>query len=186
MTRWAMVNDLRRCIGCQSCTVACQVGNNLPLGMFWNLVTTVGPLGTYPTLGYYHISRSCFHCAAPPCVACCPTGASYQREDGIVLVDQDKCIGCKACVMSCPYGARTLNQELGVVQKCTFCVDNIEQGKEPYCVSTCHQRARIFGDLDDPKSEVFRLVHEENAVQLMPELGTEPQCYYILPHRGQR
>ena len=117
MSRWAMVIDLRRCIGCHSCTIACQVGNKLPVGMFWNLVTTVGPTGRYPTLGYYHIPRPCFHCDDPPCVGCCPTGASSQRADGVVLVDKDKCIGCKACIMACPYGARTLNRELGVVPK---------------------------------------------------------------------
>ena len=83
--------------------------------------------------------------------------------------------------MSCPYGARTLNKQLGIVQKCTFCTDLIEQGKEPYCVSTCHQRARIFGDLDDPESEVFQLVNTENTMQLMPELGTDPHVYYIQP-----
>ena len=185
MSRWTMVIDLRRCIGCHSCTIACQVGNKLPIGMFWNLVTTVGPNGSILTLGYYHIPRPCFHCDDPPCVGCCPTGASSQRADGVVLVDKDKCIGCKACIMACPYGARTLNRELGVVQKCTFCEHFIGQNKEPYCVSTCHQRARIFGDLGDPASEVYRLVHEENAVQMMPELGTNPQCYYIFPHRGR-
>jgi Fe-S-cluster-containing dehydrogenase component len=186
VTRWAMVNDLRRCVGCQSCTIACQIGNSLPLGMFWNLVTTVGPVGDFPNLGYYHIPRPCFHCANPPCVGCCPTGASSQRADGIVLVDATKCIGCRSCVMACPYGARTHNKELGVVQKCTFCVDSIKLGREPYCVSTCHQRARVFGDLDDPNSEVSRLVREENPIQLMPELGTEPRCFYLLPQRVRK
>ena len=181
MTRWAMVIDLRRCVGCQACTVACQMGNELPLGMFWNIVTTVGPKGTYPSLSLYHIPRPCFHCADPPCVPCCPTGASIQREDGIILVDPNKCIGCGACIMSCPYGARTLNKELGITQKCTFCVDVIEQGKEPYCVSTCHQRARIFGDLDNSESEVSKLVNTENTMQIMPELGTDPHVYYIQP-----
>jgi Fe-S-cluster-containing dehydrogenase component len=181
MARLAMVIDLRRCIGCQACTIACQMGNDLPLGMFWNLVTTVGPKGNYPTSSLYHIPRPCFHCANPPCVPCCPTGASRQRDDGIVIVDQDKCIGCGACIMSCPYGARTRNKELGVTQKCTFCADLIEQGMEPYCVSACHQRARIFGDLDESESEVCQLMNTDNTTQLMPELGTDPHVYYILP-----
>jgi Fe-S-cluster-containing dehydrogenase component len=179
VTRWGMVIDLRRCIGCQACTVACQVDNKLPVGMFWNIVTTIGPKGGFPSRGLYHLPRPCFHCAHPPCVSCCPTGASTQRTDGIVLVDEDKCIGCGACVMSCPYGARTRNEKLGVVQKCTFCVDNIPQAKEPFCVSTCHQRARIFGDLDDPASEVSQLLANENTMQIMPELGTDPHVYYI-------
>jgi len=181
MARWAMVIDLRRCVGCQACTIACQMGNDLPLGMFWNLVTTVGPTGSYPALRLYHIPRPCFHCADPPCVPCCPTGASTQRDDGIVIVNQDKCIGCGACIMSCPYGARTRNQQLGVAQKCTFCVDLIPQGKEPYCVSACHQRARIFGDIDDPESEVSQLLTSETTMQIMPELGTDPHVYYIQP-----
>jgi Fe-S-cluster-containing dehydrogenase component len=176
-----MVIDLRRCVGCQACTIACNVGNNLPLGMFWNTVSTVGPKGSYPALSLYHLPRPCFHCANPPCVSCCPTGASRQQDDGIVLVDADKCIGCGACIMSCPYGARTLNKNLGIVQKCTFCAELISQGREPHCIGTCHQRARLFGDLDDAGSEVYRLVNTENAVQLLPELGTDPHVYYIQP-----
>jgi Fe-S-cluster-containing dehydrogenase component len=181
MTRWAMVIDLRRCVGCQACTVACQIGNDLPLGMFWNIVTTVGPKGTFPTLSYYHLPRPCFHCDDPPCVHCCPTGASSQREDGIVMVNPDKCIGCGTCIIACPYGARTQNKELGIVQKCTFCADIIGNGTGPYCVSACHQRARIFGNISDPDSEIYRLVNTENAILLMPELGTDPHVYYIQP-----
>jgi Fe-S-cluster-containing dehydrogenase component len=175
-----MVIDVRRCIGCQSCTVGCQVGNDAPIGMLWTYVPQVGPVGEFPNVFYYNLPQLCNHCANPPCVDCCPTGASYQREDGIVLVDANKCVGCKACVMSCPYGARSPNPKLGVVQKCTFCVDRITAGKQPYCVESCHQQARIFGDLDDKTSRVYQLVHSEPVVTMLPELGTDPQVYYIL------
>jgi Fe-S-cluster-containing dehydrogenase component len=179
MTRCAMAVDLRRCVGCQSCTVACQVGNDVPIGMLWSFVTTVGPQGTFPTVSLYNLPIMCMHCENPSCVTCCPTGASHQREDGIVLVDADKCVGCKACVMACPYGQRMPNVERGIVQKCTFCVERISQGKQPYCVANCHQHARVFGDLDNENSEVFKLVHTRPTMQLLSELGTRPQVYYI-------
>ncbi|MDD5703655.1 MAG: 4Fe-4S dicluster domain-containing protein [Dehalococcoidales bacterium] len=179
MARWAMVIDLRRCVGCQACTLACQMNNDLPLGMFWNIVTTTSTKGSFPNINYNHLPRPCFHCEEPPCVDCCPTGASTKSKDGIVTVNPDTCIGCGACIVACPYGARTKNKNLGIVQKCTFCEDIIYEGKEPYCVASCHQRARIFGDISDPESEVYQLVNKENAVQIMPELGTDPHVYYI-------
>ena len=180
MARYAMVMDTRRCIGCQSCTVACRVNNELPLDMIYNPVTTVGPVGVFPNIHMTYLPLICMHCANPPCVECCPTGASQQRLDGIVWVDQNKCVGCKACVMACPYGARIPNHEKGVVQKCDFCLERVEAGKAPWCVKTCHQKARIFGNLDDPSSEVHQLVYREGAVRLLEELGTEPQVYYIV------
>ena len=180
MTRYAMVMDTRRCIGCHSCTVACKVNNELPLDMIYNPVTTIGPTGVFPNVKMVHLPLICMHCEDTPCVACCPTGASQQRDDGIVWVDPDKCVGCKACVMACPYGARIPNHDLGIVQKCDFCMDRVDAGEEPYCVKTCHQRARIFGDLDDETSEVYKLVHGEGAKQLLPELGTNPHVFYIL------
>ena len=179
MARYAMVIDTRRCIGCHSCTVACKINNELPVDMIYNPVTTIGPVGIYPDLHMTHLPLLCMHCDNPPCVGCCPTGASQQREDGIVWVDEAKCIGCKACVLACPYDARTPNHQTGVVNKCDFCKDRVEEGLEPHCVKTCHQRARIFGDLDDPNSEVSKLLNTHSAYQLLPELDTNPHVFYI-------
>ena len=180
MARYAIVLDTRRCIGCHSCTVACKVKNELPIDMIYNPVTTVGPIGNFPNVHMIHLPLVCMHCGNPPCVECCPTGASQQRADGIVWVDEKKCVGCLACVMACPYGARVPNPEKGIVQKCDFCMDRVQAGKEPHCVQTCHQRARIFGDLEDENSEVFKLVNREAVNRLLPELGTEPYAFYIM------
>lgn len=180
MARYAMAFDTRRCIGCQSCTVACKVNNELPVDMIYNPVTTVGPVGVYPNLHMTHVPLICMHCDNPPCVNACPSGASQQTDEGIVWVEAKKCVGCKACVMACPYGARHTNPETGVVQKCDFCMERVRQGKEPHCVKTCHQRARIFGDIEDVTSEIYKLVNSERNVLLLPELGTEPFVFYIM------
>jgi len=185
MTRFAMIMDTRRCIGCHSCTVACKVKNELPVDMIYNPVFTPPPIGVFPNVHMNFYPLICMHCDEPPCVECCPTGASQQSEDGIVWVDPDKCIGCKACIQACPYHARHLNRVTGVVQKCDFCKEPAREGLEPYCVKTCHQRARIFGDLDDPQSAVSRLLNSIHSVQLLPELGTDPQVYYIVYNGGQ-
>lgn len=180
MARYAMVIDTRSCIGCHSCTVACKVHNDLPVEIIYNPVTTVGPTGVYPDLHMVHIPLLCMHCDNAPCVDACPTCASQRRDkDGIVFVEDEKCVGCLACVMACPYGARIKNHETGAVQKCDFCKDRVDLGMKPHCVNTCHQKARIFGDLDDPESEVSKLVNGENAVRLLGELNTEPYVFYI-------
>jgi sulfite dehydrogenase (quinone) subunit SoeB len=139
-----------------------------------------------------HFPRSCLHCETPDCVTVCPTGASYKRaEDGIVLIDEDKCIGCKLCSWACPYGAREYSQTRGVMQKCTLCVDRIynetfdEYDRQPACVMACPTRARHFGDLGDPNSAVSKLVAEREGYDLMPELGYEPTNKY-LPPRARR
>jgi len=139
-----------------------------------------------------HFPRSCLHCEEPACVTVCPTGASYKRaEDGIVLVDEDKCIGCKLCSWACPYGAREYSQVEGVMKKCTLCVDRIynhnleEAEREPACVQACPTRARHFGDLGDPQSKVSQLVAARGGVDLMPQLGYKPVNQY-LPPRARR
>jgi Fe-S-cluster-containing dehydrogenase component len=185
MTRYAMVMDTRRCVGCDSCTVACKVHNNLPLDIILNPVVTQGPIGTYPQLHMNHIPLICMHCEEAPCVHACPTGASKKDENGIIWVEFDACVGCGACVAACPYGARHKDLETGVVVKCTFCRDRTAKRQEPYCVWTCHQRARVFGDLDDPKSEVSRLVNTLRTERIFDDLGTEPQVYYIVGTGGQ-
>ncbi len=135
-----------------------------------------------------HFPRSCLHCETPDCVTVCPTGASYKRaEDGIVLVDEDKCIGCKLCSWACPYGAREYSEVRGVMQKCTLCVDRIyndsfeEIDRQPACVMACPTRARHFGDLGDPDSAVSKLVAERGGYDLMPEMGYNPVNKYLPP-----
>jgi Fe-S-cluster-containing dehydrogenase component len=185
MARYAMILDTRRCIGCQSCTVACKINNELPVDMIFNPVTTVGPIGVYPNLHMMHFPLLCMHCDNPPCVSACPTGASQQTPEGIVWVEDPKCIGCKACIQACPYHARHINHATGTTKKCDFCKSRVQLGLEPYCVKTCHQRARIFGDLGDPDSEISRLFNTTMTIQLLPELGTNPSVYYILGEGGQ-
>ncbi len=149
------------------------------------------PATTLPALTL-HFPRSCLHCETPACVTVCPTGASYKRaEDGIVLVDEDKCIGCKLCSWACPYGAREYSAVEGVMKKCTLCVDRIynehlpETERQPACVQACPTGARHFGDLGDPESKVSKLVAERDGVALMPELGYNPVNRY-LPQRPRR
>ncbi|MCD8316745.1 MAG: 4Fe-4S dicluster domain-containing protein [Eggerthellaceae bacterium] len=191
MTRNVMVMDLRRCIGCQSCTVACRTWNELPLDIIYNPVTTNGVEGEFPNVHINWLPLMCMHCQNPPCVPCCPTGASQQDEDGTVWVDYAKCMGCKVCVNACPYGMRDVSHMVprleGYVRKCTFCRErrSEEPGSLPYCVQTCHQKARIFGDIEDPDSEVSKLLNSVSSFRLLEEFGTDPQVYFI-PYLGGR
>ena len=137
-----------------------------------------------------HFPKSCLHCEDAPCVTVCPTGASYKREaDGIVLVDEDKCIGCGLCAWSCAYGAREMDLAEGVMKKCTLCVDRIyneeleEIDRQPACVKTCPAGARHFGDLADPNSDVSLLVKERGGFDLMPEQGNKPVNKYLPPRK---
>jgi Fe-S-cluster-containing dehydrogenase component len=158
-----------------------------PIGTFLNRVQTF-EVGEYPETKTVHFPKSCLHCEDPPCVPVCPTGASYKRaSDGIVLVDEDKCIGCKLCSWACPYGAREYSEVEGVMKKCTLCVDRIyndnlaEEDRVPACVAACPTSARHFGDLGDPASAVSQLVAERGGVDLMPEMGYKPTNKYLPP-----
>ena len=199
-----LVIDLDTCVGCHACAVACKQWNEggafgplpdadpygkEPLGVWFNRVHTYEiERGAGKAPMAVHFPRSCLHCETPDCVTVCPTGASYKRaEDGIVLVDEAKCIGCKLCSWACPYGAREYGEARGVMQKCTLCVDRVynetlEAGdRQPACVQACPTRARHFGDLGDPHSAVSRLVADRGGYDLGPDLGFKPVNKYLPP-----
>ena len=182
--RNCLVIDLDRCSGCDSCVVACKFENNLDLGMYWNRVSVVGPTGTFPDLEQYWLPTQCQQCENAPCIAACPTGASYRDEDnGLVLVDKESCIGCQVCIDACPYGARSYNEDLNVVEKCTCCVQRLKDGESPACVHNCSCGARFYGDLDDPESDAAKAVAAagEDACHQLPDAnGAAPRTVYIL------
>ena len=185
MTRKTLVIDMDRCIGCRGCEVACKMENEVDLGSYWNKVHEVGPKGEFPDLEFYFFPAVCQECENPPCVKVCPTGASYQRsEDGIILIDKEKCIGCRYCIMACPYEARSYNKDKKVVEKCTLCIHLQAIGEKPACVKNCAAKARFFGDLDDPDSDVSKAIKGagSDSVHTLPDTGNHPSSRYIL-HR---
>jgi molybdopterin-containing oxidoreductase family iron-sulfur binding subunit len=205
-----MVIDLDRCVGCQACSAACQSENNVPFvgqkqaelgrAVFWNEVI-YHIEGEYPRVKATIVPRPCFHCENPPCVKVCPVAATYKREeDGLVLQRYERCIGCRYCVVACPYGARYFNwyvpewpegmdryqnpdvpvRSVGIVEKCTFCIHRLEKDLPiPACNQACPAGARYFGDLDDPDSEVSQLARSPRAFRLLEDLGTEPRVFYL-------
>ncbi len=176
---YAMVIDTRRCIGCHACSVACKAEFEVPIGMTRSWVEYVEK-GEYPHVTRHFLPRLCNQCSEPQCVTVCPTGATYKRkEDGIVVVDADICIGCKYCIQACPYDARFINPRTGTADKCDFCLHRIQKGIAPACVNTCQGKARIFGNMLDPESEVAKLIETEAVTVLRPEMGTKPNVYYI-------
>ncbi len=215
MARWGMVIDLERCTGCYACMVACKQEHFLPPGVFWSRLV-VGESGKYPAVNKQLYPVLCNHCEEAACVKACPTGATTRRDDGVVMVDYDQCVGCRYCLLACPYQQRTfyadgkkeyfpgqglteyeiLGKKLyplqpGTVVKCNFCAERLDEGlatglrlgedrrATPACVNTCATKARSFGDLDDPSSDISRLIRERRGYQLHPEYGTEPSVYYI-------
>ena len=202
-----LVIDLDTCVGCHACAVACKEWNSggvagpltdedpygkEPFGVWFNRVHSYEHAREDGGSATVHFPRSCLHCEEPACVTVCPTGASYKRAaDGIVLIDEDKCIGCKLCSWACPYGAREFDQVVGVMKKCTLCIDRIynanlaPEERQPACVFVCPTKARFFGDLGDPNSAVSELVAARGGKDLMPELGYRPTNKYLPPRRAR-
>jgi phenylacetyl-CoA:acceptor oxidoreductase 27-kDa subunit len=210
MTRWAMVADLRRCVGCQTCTASCKHANDTPPGVQWRRVIDM-EFGEYPDVQRAFVPVGCQHCDEPPCMEVCPTTATKKRADGIVTIDYDLCIGCAYCAVACPYqaryktnhasfafGAASANEtqrphdeRLAVATKCTFCVERIDAGlalglqpgvepeATPACVNACISEAMSFGDLDDPQSNVSKLLAENQHFRMHEALGTGPGFYYL-------
>ena len=199
--RYGMVIDLNRCVGCNACALACKQKNGTASGVYWSQVLK-SEVGIYPLAHPLFTPILCNHCANAPCADVCPTGATQKLDNGIVMIDASKCIGCRYCMIACPYDARTFNYNkqkgyypgkgltayeqvryaehtTGTVEKCTFCIDRVQQGLQPACVQTCPAKARFFGDLDDPNSVVSQLILKRGGTQLNPELGTDPSVYYL-------
>lgn len=210
--RWVMVIDLRKCVGCKACTIACIAENVLPPGVAYRPVIEE-EIGRYPNVSRRFIPRPCMQCENPPCVPVCPVNATWKREDGIVVIDYRACIGCRYCLVACPYNARYFDfgeyysqgtprhmdyehrssfeyhgewerrgdeSPIGNARKCHFCIHRIENGELPACVATCIGRATYFGDANDPKNLVSRLMAKPNVMRLREELGTEPKVYYLV------
>ncbi|TCS60557.1 sulfate reduction electron transfer complex DsrMKJOP subunit DsrO [Varunaivibrio sulfuroxidans] len=177
--RYAMVIDTRKCVGCHACSVSCKTENDVPLGETRSWVEYIEK-GDFPEVRRSFLPRLCNQCEKPQCVSVCPTGATYKRkEDGIVVIDSNVCIGCKYCVQACPYGMRFINPTTGAADKCDFCLHRVENGLVPACVNTCQGKARIFGDLNDPDSVVSKAVRANALTVLRPEMGTGPMVFYI-------
>ncbi len=214
--RWAMVVDTKKCIekvekdGCRDCAIACHTVHNVP--DFGNPKDEIKWIWqepyehAFPNQHHPYTAEGlegapfvvfCNHCDNPPCVRVCPTKATFKREDGIVMMDFHRCIGCRFCMAACPYGSRSFNwrnprpfiqniQEnfptrmRGVVEKCLFCEERLAEGLSPACVEACKVKALIFGDLEDPDSEVREILHTHRSIQRKPGLGTMPQIYYIV------
>lgn len=198
MTHYGMAIDTDRCTGCQTCVVICQMNHNQRPGIAWGTVDFAeGAIGE--NVDRIAIPHACMHCENAPCVEVCPTGASIQSEDGIVTIDYETCIGCGMCLTACVYGARKIKAEeewyfgasepapyeaygtphFNVAEKCIFCADRLEQGLMPACVENCLTKARVFGDLDDPGSDISKFIQEKGAVALP---GTS--MYYALGNHG--
>jgi Fe-S-cluster-containing dehydrogenase component len=185
MSTYGMVIDLHRCVGCQACVAACKVRWEAPPGHSRDWVVPIGPLRDGQGLVSTFYVGLCNHCEHPSCVTACPTRATYKREDGIVVVDKELCIGCGTCIAACPYGARYYHPGQQKVDKCDFCQAHLEQGQPPACVAACITACRHFGDLENPASDAAR--HLAHARQLQgPDAVLGPNVRYLASDRQWR
>jgi len=180
MARFGMLIDLRTCIGCHACSVACKAEFEVPLGVFRDTVKYVEE-GKYPKATRHFIPVLCNHCEEAPCLKACPTGAIIRVENGEVVINKGDCNVNRFCMAACPYGAIYIDPEEQVAQKCTFCEHRTAQGMQPACVDACPTRCRIFGDLDDPRSAIAQKVQANTTTVWKPEAGTQPRVLYIDP-----
>jgi Fe-S-cluster-containing dehydrogenase component len=181
--RYGLVIDLERCIGCHTCTIACKTEHGLENGSWINVKTIGGqhqdtPEGKHPQLKMHFLPVLCMHCRQAPCRDACPLEAIVRREDGIVLVDEEKCDGCQACLSACPYDALVYDTDRNIARKCTLCSHRVDEGLEPFCVICCETEAIYFGDVEDRDSIVSRIIDRRSASVLQPEKGTKPAVYY--------
>lgn len=174
--QYALIIDTTVCTGCGACIAACRFKNNLPEGQSY-----IHPIVKGDERDRWFLMVQCQHCAVPYCNQACPTSATYIRDDGVVILNDKLCIGCKACMYACPYQARIFDETRGVADKCWLCMDLVLAGGLPACVQACIPGARLFGRTDDPNSQVSQLIASGRARLLHPEFGTQPSVlHYVI------
>ena len=181
MARYGMLINTKKCVGCYACRIACQMKNHLEPDEAFISYRELEQ-GTYPNVYAEVVPVQCMHCEDAPCEAVCPTHATYTTESGVVLVNEEKCIGCKYCMMACPYGVRDWNKASQTVEKCTLCGHLTANGELPACVKSCSAGARFYGDLDDPNSDVSQELakYDEADIHELPNVGNNPCTKYIM------
>ncbi len=183
MAVYGMLIDRRACVACRTCIVACKVNNKIPAGVprgreYYRIWPEEVETGEFPYVIRNLTLMLCMHCEKAPCVDACPEKAIYRREDGLVLIHESRCTGCRECISDCPYGALYFREDTRSVDKCNFCAGNLAEGKLPECVQACPAGAIHFGDLNDPKSQINQSIKTLGARVIKPEYGTKPHVFY--------